>query len=93
MSHLKFIRHVLLVERIETDELETLCHHVEGLVVSFRANGHLVSADLKNIGQTLRFVFTVTCLDTRPVKTNWKHCKSVFTSNVVKLKFELKTIK
>lgn len=47
MMYLKFIRHVLLVERIEAHKLETLCHNVERLVVSFRANRHLVSANLQ----------------------------------------------
>lgn len=46
-SNLKFIRHVLLVERIEADELETLRHNVEGLVVSFGAQSHLICSDLQ----------------------------------------------
>lgn len=47
VSHLKFIRHILLVERVETHKLEAFCHDVEGLVVSFGANCHLVCADLR----------------------------------------------
>lgn len=46
VSHLEFIGHVLLVERIQADEFEALRHDVERLVVSFRAHGHLVRADL-----------------------------------------------
>lgn len=35
MSYLEFVRHVLLVQWIETHEFEALCHNVEGLVVRF----------------------------------------------------------
>ena len=45
--YLKFIWHILLVERIEPDKLETLCHNVEGLVVSFGAHRRLIGADLQ----------------------------------------------
>lgn len=47
MSYLKFIRNILLVERIQAYELEALGDSVEGLVVSFGAQGHLIGADLR----------------------------------------------
>lgn len=46
--YLKFIWHVLLVERVQTYEFETLCHNVEGLVVCLGAQSHLISADLQD---------------------------------------------
>lgn len=45
-SNLKLIRHVLLVERIETHKFETLGHDVEGFVVRFGAQGHLIGSNL-----------------------------------------------
>lgn len=45
--YLKFVRDVLLVERIQTHEFEAFCHDVERLVVSFGAHGHLIGADLE----------------------------------------------
>lgn len=54
--YLKFIGHVLLVERIKTDKFKTFCHDVEGLVVSFRTHCHLISANLQK--QTIsKYVF------------------------------------
>lgn len=47
-AHLKPVRHILLVERVQAHELEALGHHVERLVVRLGAHRHLVGADLRD---------------------------------------------
>ena len=88
-SNLKFIWYILLVERIQAHEFETLGYDVEGLVVSFGAQRHLISADLqKTKPQTFVFVSQTSgrlynmCRSNHPHKNEaFGHRKQTFVFN------------